>query len=162
MRKITIREAIVLIQNCSAVIIDNVVTYPNLEEELSGEPESCWLEICWIDDDNDFVVSFSEDCGTIEFDGTNLFINDIDGDQQMIVLLVPMKHKTLIYNNYMSIHHKFLTDIYLNYCNDFITLSYMAEHYAISISCMKAMVDEGRKLHEEHVGHIKACDRTKP
>lgn len=90
MKTITIQEALTLIQNCSAVIIDNVVTYPN-EKELTGDPRDCWLDICWIDDDINFSVTFSEDCGTIKFDGTNLFINDIDGDEQMITLLVPMK-----------------------------------------------------------------------
>lgn len=85
MKTITIQEALTLIQNCSAIIIDNVVTYPN-EEELTGDPKDCWLNICWI-----ASVTFSEDCGTIKFDGTNLFINDIDGDEQMITLLVPMK-----------------------------------------------------------------------
>lgn len=90
MKTITIQEALFLIQDCSAIIIDNIVTYPTWEE-LTGDPKVCWLEICWIDDDNNFSVSFSEDCRTIKFDGTNLFINDIDGDEQMITLLVPMK-----------------------------------------------------------------------
>lgn len=62
----------------------------------------------------------------------------------------------------MRSHHNFLIEIYLNYCYDFLTLAYMAESYTISIECMTAMVDEGRKLYEEHDEHIKACEKSKP
>lgn len=51
----------------------------------------------------------------------------------------------------MRHHHNFLIEIYLNYCNDFPTLAYMAEYYTISIECMTAMVNEGRQLYEEHI-----------
>jgi len=90
MKTITTQEALTLIQNCAAIVIDNVVTYPTWEE-LTGDTDDCWLDIVWEDDFNEFGVTFAEDCGEIEFDGTNLFINDINGDEQMITLLVPMK-----------------------------------------------------------------------
>ena len=73
MKTITTQEALDLIQSSAAIIIDHVVTYPTWEE-LTGNPDDCWLDICWTDDDNDFGATFAEDCGEIKFDGTNLWI----------------------------------------------------------------------------------------
>lgn len=88
MKNITQAEALKLIQDCSACIIDdNVLVYPSWEDS----DEDWWLEFDWEDDNNSFSLVFMKDCGDIRFDGTNLFIKDEDGDEQMITLLVPMK-----------------------------------------------------------------------
>lgn len=93
MKTITLEEAYKLIESASAVIVDdNVVTYPSLYE-LTGNPDDEWLFMKWEDEDSyhEFTLSFSENCGEIKFDGTNLWINDITGEENMITLLVPMK-----------------------------------------------------------------------
>ena len=56
----------------------------------------------------------------------------------------------------MNRTQEFLMKVYLDYVNDFLTLTYMAEHYGISFTCMKAMVDEGKMIHADHVELIKA------
>jgi hypothetical protein len=90
MKNITIDEALKLIQDCSACIIeDNVLVYPCWDDLNSDE--DWWLEFLWEDDNNSFSIIFMKDCGEIQFDGTNLFIKDEDGDVNMITLLVPMK-----------------------------------------------------------------------
>jgi len=89
MKNITLNEALKLIQDCSACIIDdNVLVYPSWD---APDDEDWWLEFLWEDDHNSFGLVFMKDCGDIQFDGTNLFIKDEDGDEQMITLLVPMK-----------------------------------------------------------------------
>ena len=37
---------------------------------------------------------------------------------------------------------------YLDYVNNYLTLECMAKDYNMSVNALKAMVDEGRKLHE--------------
>jgi hypothetical protein len=51
----------------------------------------------------------------------------------------------------MNYTQEFLTKLYLEYVNDFITLTYMSEHYNISFNCLKTMVDEGKRIHENHI-----------
>jgi hypothetical protein len=89
MINITQAEALKLIQDCSACVIDdNVLVYPSWED---SNDEDWWLEFDWEDDNNSFSLVFMKDCGDIAFDGTNLYVKDEDGDEQMITLLVPMK-----------------------------------------------------------------------
>lgn len=39
--------------------------------------------------------------------------------------------------------------MYLEYVNDYLTLEYMAKNKNMSINALKAMVDEGRKIHNK-------------
>jgi len=51
----------------------------------------------------------------------------------------------------MNRTQEFLMKVYLEYVNDFLTLNCMAEHYGVSFPAMKAMVDEGKKFHLNHI-----------
>lgn len=92
MKYITLREAFILLQQCSAIIIDNVVTYPILAfDEIQYDPDAIFVEFVWEDGYDEFGVTIFEGCGDITFDGTNMFLKDEDEDEHMITLLVPMK-----------------------------------------------------------------------
>ena len=43
----------------------------------------------------------------------------------------------------------YLRDIYLEWANDYIGYALMAEHRGISEVTMRAMIEEGRKIHNE-------------
>jgi hypothetical protein len=88
MKNITKQEALNLIQSASFVSIDNCVTshcYP------MDDNEDWWIDFLWEEDYAEFGKTFMNDCGDIQFDGTNLFIKDEDGDVCKVTLHVPMK-----------------------------------------------------------------------
>lgn len=47
---------------------------------------------------------------------------------------------------------KNLIDVYLDWVNNFITIPAFADYYGVSESEAKAIIDLGRKLHDEHLG----------
>ena len=51
----------------------------------------------------------------------------------------------------------YLRGIYLEYANDYIGYVLMAEHRGISEATMRAMVEEGRAIHEDIVAVYKLC-----
>jgi len=47
---------------------------------------------------------------------------------------------------YITPTQQYLLDLYHEYCNDFLTIAFMAEKKEISPETLKSMVDEGRKI----------------
>jgi hypothetical protein len=94
-KKITLQEAYELIGNASAVIIDdNALMYPSLWE-LTGEADNEWLYLGWDDEDgNEYAIKFIEEEQGICFDGSIITMNDSEGDEVDIKLLIPMDLKT--------------------------------------------------------------------
>lgn len=50
---------------------------------------------------------------------------------------------------------KALIEFYLDWVNNFITMSYMADHYGITLKECHKLILLGRKYHEAHVARIK-------
>jgi uncharacterized Fe-S center protein len=91
MKTITLKEAIHILENCSAIITDNCVTYPSVYE---GEDE--FLTISWSDGYDDFSDSFQEaDNQTIKIVGSSMFLTDSDGDDYQITILGPQNLEQL-------------------------------------------------------------------
>ena len=93
MKTITLDEAIIILQNCSAVIIDYTVTYPNLSFDESNNPEERFLDLSWVDDDyNNFEVNFySQDNQTVTIVDSSMFLTDEEGDEVQLTILAPQK-----------------------------------------------------------------------
>jgi hypothetical protein len=94
MKSITLDEAISILQNSSAVIIDNVVTYPNLSFDYENDkPEERFLDLSWIDEDyNNFQINFySQDNETVQIVDGSMFLIDEEGDECQLTILSPMK-----------------------------------------------------------------------
>lgn len=49
-----------------------------------------------------------------------------------------------------------LIDAYLDYVNNFITVSVFAEHYALRVTEAREVINTGRKLHIQNVEFQKA------
>jgi hypothetical protein len=49
----------------------------------------------------------------------------------------------------MSALQKQLHDMYLDWVNNFLTYEVMSRHYGISVECLSAMIEEGRKIYDD-------------
>lgn len=49
----------------------------------------------------------------------------------------------------MNQHQKRLVDTYLDWVNNYYSLSYMAEEYGISVDCLGVMIQEGKELYNQ-------------
>ena len=91
--KITLPQAIKLLEECSAVIIDdnNTVLYPGLAD-LTGDADHLFLYFNWTDDEGqDFRLTFAEGANREPtLVGSSLFLTDADGEAAQITLLSPM------------------------------------------------------------------------
>lgn len=90
MKTITLQEAFSLIQEANAVIVDdNALVYPS-QYELTGEDDNEWLYLSWEEELVDFALTFIEEEAEIKFDGSSIYMEDSDGDECKLTLLVPM------------------------------------------------------------------------
>lgn len=55
-----------------------------------------------------------------------------------------------------------LINFYLDWVNNFASLSRVAEHYSITESEADQLIDMGRKYHEENVARLKMAAESKP
>ena len=87
MKTITLKEAIDILSQCSAVIIDNVVTYPSLHEHEE------FLNLSWTDGEyNDFNESFyARDNENVIIVDSSMFLVDESGDEVQLTILCPQK-----------------------------------------------------------------------
>ena len=94
MKTITLKEAYQLLEESSAVVVDDAVLYPSLAD-LSGEAENEFLYLSWTDSDyHEFSLKFSEgDNQTVKVSGSSLFLYDTDAnddsDLTQITILQP-------------------------------------------------------------------------
>jgi hypothetical protein len=90
MKTITLTRAHELLTSASAVVIDNVVTYPSLAE-LEDNPANQFLCLTWDDEGLEFAVRFNEEGNAVvNVEGASLWLVDDEGDQAQITLLAPM------------------------------------------------------------------------
>jgi len=93
-RKITLIETYELIGNASAIIIDNdALMYPSLDC-LTGDPDNEWMYCEWECEGLTFCRKFIEEEQDIYFDGSTITMQDSEGDEVDIKLLIPMDLKT--------------------------------------------------------------------
>ena len=90
MKIIPIAEAFTILENASAVVIDNIVTYPTLAD-LIGESDNQFLCLSWTDDEGlEFAAKFEEGVNeTVEIGKSDLWLIDADGERTQITILVP-------------------------------------------------------------------------
>lgn len=91
-KQITLKDAYNILQDCSAVIIDdNVLVYPSLDEP-SGDLRHEFLNLAWEQEGEDFEVRFLEGNNQeVQVSGSSLFLVDSDGQDAQLTILEPKK-----------------------------------------------------------------------
>lgn len=95
MKKITIEQALKLLNNASAVIIDDdALMYPSLGDYL-GEDDNTFLYMSWVDGDGlEFEVKIREGRNKeIEWEAPLMTLIDLDGNTVTLTLLSDMTVK---------------------------------------------------------------------
>jgi len=88
MKKITLKEAVELLYECSAVITeDYTVTYPSVFED-----EEVFLIVQWDDEDGQtFSYNFNKaDNQEVEVELSNMYLTDVEGASMCLMLLTRM------------------------------------------------------------------------
>lgn len=89
MKTIPLADAFRILENASAVIIDNVVTYPTLDD-LTGEADNQFLLLSWDDEGSEFNVKFREgDNTSVILVGSSMLLKDSDGNETQVSILEP-------------------------------------------------------------------------
>lgn len=96
--KITLAQAFDLLENCSAVVMDdNTVIYPNLLD-LEGKEDNEFVNFSWTNGEGyDHYVACNEgENKTVEINGSLMTLVDNDTDELDLTLLAPMDIKNYI------------------------------------------------------------------
>lgn len=90
MKKITLKEAFAILEDCSAIIIeDGVLTYPSLYD-LEHSDENEFLYIHWDYEGLEFSVKFAEgENSEVRVSGSSMFLIDTEGEENHITILEP-------------------------------------------------------------------------
>jgi hypothetical protein len=90
MKTITLKQAYQILENSSAVIVDDAVVYPSLYE-LTGEDDNEFLFLSWEDGDyHEFNLQFLEaNNGEVKVSGSSLFLYDHEGEETQLTILAP-------------------------------------------------------------------------
>ena len=91
MKIITLKEAVDVLQNCSAVIwADNFLCYPSVN--LVGEDNNEFLRLSVVDDEGlEYNAEFIEKANqSVKVEGSSMFLIDSEGDEVQISILVPV------------------------------------------------------------------------
>lgn len=99
MKTITLQEVYQILEDCSGIVTeDHVITYPSLAD-LTGEDDNQWLNISWIDEGQDFDIVFIEENNKeIKVSGSSMFLEDEDGDEFQITVLVPQNLEQTVFD----------------------------------------------------------------
>ena len=90
--KISLEKAFDILENCSAVIIDSVVTYPRLSD-LDGDTQSVFMCLHWEAEGLEYAVNFNEGQNKeVKVYGSFMFLIDEAGDEKQLTVL---EHKNL-------------------------------------------------------------------
>jgi hypothetical protein len=91
MKYIPLQEAFAIIQDASAIIIDDTLTFPCLDD-LNGSDENEFLYLGWEIEDLEYCAKFQEgENKMVRVSGSNLFLIDNEGEETQITILVPAK-----------------------------------------------------------------------
>jgi len=90
MKKIPLRKAYDILQNCSAVVIDdNVLVYPALDE-IEEDDANEFMYLSWSYEDLEYDVKFEEGSNReVEVVGSSMFLIDIEGETTQLTILEP-------------------------------------------------------------------------
>jgi hypothetical protein len=90
MKTITLKEAYQILEDASAVIIDDsVLVYPSLSE-LQDDELNEFLYLSWEDEGLGFDLHFNEGCNQeVKVSGSSMFLvdDDSDGEETQITIL---------------------------------------------------------------------------
>lgn len=91
MKIITLKEAFEILENCSAIIIDDdVLIYPGLYEELTGEDDNEFMYLSWESEGMEYGIKFNEGLNkAVKVIGSFLFLIDTEGEERQITILEP-------------------------------------------------------------------------
>lgn len=91
-KEISLKEAYDILQECSAVVIDdNVLVYPSLDE-ITGDLKNEFLSLAWQEDGEEFQVNFLEGQNQkVQVSGCSLFLVDSEGEDNQLTILEPKK-----------------------------------------------------------------------
>jgi hypothetical protein len=89
MKKITLPEALKIIQNAAGIVLDGVVTFPSLGI-LTGKDENEFMYVTWYSADGcEYSTKFMEgENQEIEVSGSSMFLIDHEGHESQITILV--------------------------------------------------------------------------
>jgi hypothetical protein len=91
MKYIPLQEAFAIIQDAYAIIIDDTLTFPCLDD-LNGSDENEFLYLGWEIEDLEYCAKFQEgENKMVRVSGSNLFLIDNEGEETQITILVPAK-----------------------------------------------------------------------
>lgn len=80
MKNISYSEAVDILSDCAAVIINGVVTYPDFNDDD--------VSFSWEEDGYDFEINFFESQNEIvSVSGSSIFFADEDGDEVQVTIL---------------------------------------------------------------------------
>lgn len=90
---ITLQQAYDLVNQATALLIDGGFLAHVCIDELIGDPSNQWLFVSWNHPrtDEPLYTYFIEEKQEILFDGSTLYMQDEDGEDWQLVLLVPME-----------------------------------------------------------------------
>jgi len=87
MRKIPLKEAYEILENCAGVICNNIITYPTLAM-LEDSDENEFLYINWEDGGREFNVKFCEgENQEVAVVGSVMYLTDNEGDVCEVTIL---------------------------------------------------------------------------
>lgn len=92
MKQISLVEAVQLLNDCSAVIVnDNVLTYPSVED-LNDDDDNEFLYLGWTDDGLDYSMKVEEGNNrSVKIEDNQMILVDDEGDEFSLTLLTTMK-----------------------------------------------------------------------
>lgn len=90
-KRISLHQAHHLVNQATALLIDGGYLAHVCIDNLLGDPANQWLFVSWNNfDDEPVYTHFIEEEQDILFDGSTLYMQDEDGEDWQLVLLVPM------------------------------------------------------------------------
>jgi hypothetical protein len=92
MKEITLKETYEILEDCSAVIVDdNALVYPSLND-LTGDLRNEFLYIGWDSDGEEFGIQFLEGHNQVcSVSGSSLFLKDSEGEETQLTILTTKK-----------------------------------------------------------------------
>lgn len=91
MKTITLKEAYSILEEASAVIIDdNALTYPSISE-IEENDDNEFFYLSWEDEDGYIydLVFREKDNKSIQISGSSMFLIDSEGEENQITILAP-------------------------------------------------------------------------
>ena len=88
MKTITLKEAFQILEDASAIIVDDsILVYPSLSE-LEDDELNEFMYLSWDDEGLEYNVKFNEgENQEVKVSGSSIFLIDTDGEENQITIL---------------------------------------------------------------------------